>query len=68
MYGLDMLDWVVILIKLEDFFEKHPEPRLNATRPLFGGECGRGSTGQQILTIPMDKFVFTDEYYFPVQF
>jgi hypothetical protein len=33
--GLSILDWVGILIKEEGFFAKHPEPRLNATCPLF---------------------------------
>ena len=35
--------------KIGGFFAKHPEPRLNATRPLFGMERGRASKQEQIL-------------------
>ena len=47
--GLSILDWVGILIKEEGFFAKHPEPWLNATRPLFGMERGRASKQEQVL-------------------
>ena len=39
----------MIPIKLEGFFEKYPELRLNATRPLFGMERERASKQEQVL-------------------
>jgi hypothetical protein len=55
MYGLGVLNWVVIPMKLvipmksEGVFAKQSEPRLNATRPLFGVERRHASKGQQLL-------------------
>ena len=44
-----MLDYIVIPIKLEGFFEKYPKLRLSATRPLFVMERGRASKHEQVL-------------------
>jgi len=42
---------LVISGNKEGFFANLSKQRLNATRPLFGVECGRASTRQQLLTI-----------------
>ena len=42
MCGLSMLDWVMILIKLEGFFAKYSEPRLAAMHPLLAVDRVRG--------------------------
>ena len=45
--------------KIGGFFAKHPEPRLNATRPLFGMERGRASKQEQVFNQPDSSFSTT---------